>query len=321
MLHTAGFTPSEVTKLLPGTSRTTIWRTITKLNDEQTLNHRPGAGRPFKVDEAGRHRLCAIASSDHLYTSASQVTEKMRTEGVEISNRTTRRYLNRLGFRCLLPKRVPLLTDAYIARRLEGCQRWRTNSWSNIFLCDESTFQLYRNTIRVWVPVDRDVVFAAPRHGPKVRVWGGISERGLTPLKLFTTKMDSHLYTSILEECHIADAEQLYPDGCRLQHDNAPTHSSKNARAFLANQQIDVLDWSANSPDLNSIENLYSWMKRQIEKRRRSTQQKLEKAISNVWESLTAIEIKIILLTILIDYMSALETEVVAPNTKYMVDT
>ena len=131
MLHTAGFTPSEVTKLLPGTSRTTIWQTIKKLEDEQTLNHRPGAGRPLKVDEAGRHRLCAIASSDHLYTSASQITEKMRAKGVEISDRTIRRYLNRLGFHCLLPKRVPLLTEAHIAQRLEWCQRRRNDSWSN----------------------------------------------------------------------------------------------------------------------------------------------------------------------------------------------
>ena len=50
-------------------------------------------------------------------------------------------------------------------------------------------------------------------------------------------------------------------------------------------------------------------------------QQVFEEAISKVWESLTAIEIKNVLLTILIGLMSALQTEVVAQYTKYMVDT
>ena len=104
--------------------------------------------------------------------------------------------------------------------------------------------------------------------------------------------MDSNLYTSILEECLIAEADGLYPDGWRLQDDNAQIHSSRHARAFLANQQIDVLDWPANSPDLNPIETLWRWMKRQIEKKPHSMQYELEEAIANVWESLTAIEIE-----------------------------
>ena len=135
MLHTTGFTPSEVTKLLPGISRTTICQTIKKLEDEQTLNHRPGAGHSFKVDEASRHRLCAIASLNRSYTSASQITEKMRMEGIEIRDRTTRRYLNRLGFCCcwfccLPPKKVSLLTEACVHRTRIGAVN---DSWLNTF--------------------------------------------------------------------------------------------------------------------------------------------------------------------------------------------
>ena len=45
-------------------------------------------------------------------------------------------------------------------------------------------------------------------------------------------------------------------------------------------------------PELNPIENLWSWMKRQVEKRCSLSQQDLEAAISDVWEALTPVDIE-----------------------------
>ena len=71
--------------------------------------------------------------------------------------------------------------------------------------------------------------------------------------------MNSARYQDILKEklLPIFKARQMK---CFLQ-DSAPCHASKSTKEFLTNNQIRVLPWPGNSPDLNPIENLWLQMK------------------------------------------------------------
>ncbi len=55
----------------------------------------------------------------------------------------------------------------------------------------------------------------------------------------------------------LPSADQLFKDADVIfQQDFAPAHTAKSTKSWFNDHSVTVLDWSANSPDLNPIENL-----------------------------------------------------------------
>ncbi len=60
-------------------------------------------------------------------------------------------------------------------------------------------------------------------------------------------------------------ADQLYGDADFIfQQDLAPAHSAKATSTWFKDHGIPVLNWPANLPDLNPIENLWGIVKRKM---------------------------------------------------------
>ncbi len=68
-----------------------------------------------------------------------------------------------------------------------------------------------------------------------------------------------------LEHFMLPSADKLYGDADFIfQQDLAPAHTAKGTKSWFNDHGVTVLDWPANSPDLNPIENLWGIVKRKM---------------------------------------------------------
>ena len=68
-------------------------------------------------------------------------------------------------------------------------------------------------------------------------------------------------------------------------HGLAPCHNSKRTRTYLECNEIPVLKWPGNSPEMNSIENVWNIMMKDIGNQLPCSKEEMWKRVCEAWYS------------------------------------
>ncbi len=162
---------------------------------------------------------------------------------VKASRATTQRRVKEFGYGC----RQRCLTWA------KEKKNWTVAQWSKVLFLDERKICiLFGNQgPRVWRKGGEahspSCLKSSVKFPQSVMIWGAMSSAGVGPLVFFESQ-------EISEHFMLSSADQLFKDADFIfQQDLAPAHTAKSTKSWLNDHGVGVLDWPANSPDLNPI--------------------------------------------------------------------
>ncbi|KAI2652587.1 Transposable element Tcb1 transposase [Labeo rohita] len=246
---------------------------------------RKKCGRKRCTTRRGDRTLRKIVEKDRFQT-LGDLRKQWTESGVETSRATVYRRVQEMGYRCRIPQVKPLLNQKQRQKLLTWAtekQHWTVAQWSKVLFSDESKFCMSfgNQGARVWRKTgEREMpkcLKSSVKYPQSVMVWGAMS-----------AAVNAASYQEILEHFMLPSAEKLYGDEDFIfQHDLAPAHSAKTTGKWFTDHGITVLNWPANSPDLNPIENLWDIVKRKLRDARPNTLDELKAAIEASWASVT----------------------------------
>ncbi len=120
-----------------------------------------------------------------------------------------------------------------------------------------------------------------------VMIWAAMSSAGVGPLCFLKSTVNAAIYQEIWEHFMLPSADKLYGDADFIfQQDLAPAHTAKGTKSWFNDHGVTVLDWPANSPDLNPIENLWGIVKRKMRDTRPNNADELKATVKETWASI-----------------------------------
>jgi hypothetical protein len=103
---------------------------------------------------------------------------------------------------------------------------------------------------------------------------------------IYTARMNGAAYINIIRDALPMFIENAFDGGNNnwvYMHDNASPHTSHYSMKWFKDNNINVLKWQSNSPDLNPIENVWDHFDKELRKLQPTNVGQIQIMIEDLW--------------------------------------
>ena len=294
----SGKTASEIARFLDR-HPSAISRYFKTCPAGETRKEKYSPGRPRKISD---HALRVMSRA--LLKSPRKSMRKLKCEYPDLFNLVKIRTMQdnavrRLKFLTRSARKKPLLTEKHVQKRLAFARRhkdWTKEQWRGVMWSDESTFKcisdaskkvrrpLYTKGKKFGSPHAPQYLVKTVKHSAYIMLWGAFTGQGGRGSLAFipqSTTITAKYYLNIMK-AKLRDSMEIH-GATHFMQDGASVHTAKIVKKWFADNNIQILEWPPQSPDLNPIENLWSFMKYSLQDYDTGSIPKLKAALLELW--------------------------------------
>lgn len=277
--------------------KTTVFDIINRYKQTGRIEDAKRTGRPTALTERERRDIVRKVKVDPFISTPKLQVEVKERFGKDVNCRTLQNYVRKAGFRARMARKKPLISKRNQRRRLAFARKHikkPISFWNSILWSDESKINLFGadGANKVWRRPNealkpRNLIPTVKHGGGSIMVWGSMASNGVGQLEFIDTKMNAEVYVDILGHNLKQSARKLKLESkFTFMQDNDPKHTSRKAVDFFKKNKVKVLDWPAQSPDLNPIEHLWDVLKRRLRESHSSNLHELRRKVREVWDGI-----------------------------------